>query len=117
MLHETRTFTLGEREKGQSLYMSYENVLYCSYCGKKAIRKDIGSSHNHRWEEEIIYYCDCETAMKESKIKEEMAQCSNKLFYLERDLKEMDRLTENETVKTMKFNKELADLKMKYNMK
>jgi hypothetical protein len=113
---ETKTFTLGERVKVNS-YGDYDHVHYCSYCGDKAKRKDIGSSHNHRWEEDIIFYCGCENAMKEIEIKNKMSEHKNKLFYLERDLKEMEKLENNEIVNTMKYKKELDDLKIKFKIK
>jgi|GEM_PF-3574441 len=115
-MHETRTFNLGERKK-VDIYGSYQYINYCAYCGNKALSKDIGSSHNHRWEEEINHFCDCDNAKKEIEIKKEMSNLKSKLFYLERDLKEMENLENNEVVNTMKYNKEVEDLKIKFKMK
>lgn len=115
-MQQTSTFTLGEVVKLDN-YGGYEYVHYCSYCGNKAKRKDIGSSHNHRWEEHIIYSCECENALEEKKIKNEIGEYNGKLLVLNRRLEELAKLENNQTVNTMKFNKELEKLKNKFDIK
>ncbi|MCP1185002.1 hypothetical protein [Paenibacillus sp. 1781tsa1] len=115
-MRETRTFTLGEKAQECGFTVNRE-ILYCSYCGEQAKEDDAGSSHNHRWEENIVYYCECKLAVKESKLKEDMSTLKNKLFHLERELKDMKRFENNEIVNKMKFNKEVEGLKKKFQIK
>ncbi|MFB5758979.1 hypothetical protein [Paenibacillus medicaginis] len=110
-MQSTSVFMLNEKEDGYRA-----DVYYCSYCGNKAQRKDIGSSHNHRWEEEIIYFCDCDTAKQEAVLKEEAAEYRNKVYYIERELKGMEKLTDNPVVNKIKFDNEVKKLKQKYSI-
>jgi len=115
-MRETRTFTLGEKAEECGFTVNRE-IFYCSYCGEKAKEEDIGSSHNHRWEECIVRYCNCETAKKEQSSKEYLSKYRNRVIQLERELKEFEKMEDNEIVNTMKYNKELETLKKKFKMK
>jgi hypothetical protein len=103
MRYESATFTLGGG-----------NVPYCSYCGDRAKSVDQGSSHNHRWEEEIVCFCECEAAQKEAQLKKEKSEFNNKMFHLERQLGDMVKLTDNPIVNEIKYGYESRLLKAKY---
>lgn len=117
-MYKTDTFTLGEREKTNERafgggFVSQE-IYYCSYCGKKATLKDVGYSHNHRWEEEIIHFCDCEDAKTELMIKEKIAKLEREVFVEKSKLKDLAEKKNNKIVNKMKFENEVKKLKEKY---
>jgi hypothetical protein len=105
MKFDTATFTLGGG-----------NVHYCSYCGERAKCVDQGSTHNHRWEEELVHFCECETALKEEALRKEKAEYGNKVYHLDRQLSDMVKLTDNPTVNKIKYGYESRLLKAKYNI-
>jgi hypothetical protein len=111
---ETKTFTFNEYEKGQ--YSSYadEKIFYCSYCGKKAMRDDIGSSHNHRWDEHIIYFCDCEDALTEIKLKGEASSLRHEVWLIENKIRSLQERPDCESAKKMKYEYELNILQKKF---
>lgn len=114
----TKTFGFGEREKlEQSITSTIVSVEYCAYCGQKAQVEDVGSTHNHRWEEEIIHYCDCEKAEKEKELKKQISELNNKKFHLERDLKQLQESEENNLhIREKKAELEIQQIKRKYKL-
>lgn len=115
-MFSTKTFTFNESEKVSHSIFSRNIIHYCSYCGEKATQKDIGSTHNHRWEEDIIYFCNCEHAEMEKSIRGDLAIQKQKVFKLEQELVSLEKFTNNETVNKIKYENELFKLMSKYNL-
>lgn len=110
----TATFFLGEYER-RGTYGPEGKILYCSYCGAKTESKDIGSSHNHRWEEEIINFCSCDYAKEELAKREKLAEANSVVYGLERDLNaHLSRTNQSSIVRKMMFDNEVSKLKDKY---
>ncbi|MDF2534343.1 MAG: hypothetical protein K0R18_500 [Bacillales bacterium] len=116
-MKSTSTFTFNEYEPGMFSFSSHVEVHYCSYCGQKAQRKDVGCSHNNRWDEEIIYFCSCEDAQQEQLLKEELSKAESEVYRLKTKLKDMKKLEDNEVSNKMKYSNELEGLRKKYKIK
>lgn len=114
MKFSTATFTFGEVDVSQFTFSNKCIIRYCSYCGNRAKQEDIGCSYNHRWEEEVIHFCDCNEALKEFSLKIELSNSQKQVREIESRLKELERKTDNHIVNKIKFEHEVSKLKKQY---
>jgi hypothetical protein len=104
----TRTFTFGEPDGNTGGIDFRPEIHYCEYCGQKAKHRDVGERCF-----EYVYWCDCETAKKESELRETIERLEREIIYAKQELQDMEK-TNNPVVNKMKYNNELEKLKKKY---
>ena len=113
MRKESKTFTLGERENIPELFNEKVAIHYCAYCGEKAT---IAYEYDDR-DRFDYYHCGCDTAKREIEKKEKIAEVTNELYNLNRELKEIQESKSSDLPKQMKAKNEINKILDKYKVK